>query len=372
MKDDYHYGFGVLKIWMCLEVILTHFLSDDAIENGKILVKILAVARPWAVPVFAVISFILTGRYFFEKQYAKIRRRIRDFIRDQVVWTIVYFCIYAVLDFRWGTGLLDSGMDFVYQLFFGHSPFVNASMWYQTTMSVLMVFFYAVTFCIKDKKSWGKVLTILLFVCFVLQYSGINGRLFASLPYEMKYPLGRIVEMIPYACAGMLISYHGLLDRCRNRKMLSAAGSAGCLLISYALSKVPVLDIPGGYDCGGLCLLASAVSLIFFSDMVPWDRMDQSAKRAVFGICRLLKNVYITHRLAATLINFFVFQTAITGRADSLSQCLFIFFVSFLFCYIIEVFYKAVKEVERRWVERSERQADRQSGSSGMTFTKGS
>lgn len=80
--------------------------------------------------------------------------------------------------------------------------------------------------------------------------------MFCELPYEVQYPLGRFVEMIPYATMGIMLWL--LSQKIKKRVMFFICGSVG--LLFYLLYK-PKYYAPGfGYS--GLMLMIGSISLI--------------------------------------------------------------------------------------------------------------
>lgn len=72
-------------------------------------------------------------------------------------------------------------------MFLGHSPQLNATMWYQVDLIYLTLLFLAVILIFQ--KNYETVLMILGFLALAAQYSGIN-LIFDNLRFELKYPLG--------------------------------------------------------------------------------------------------------------------------------------------------------------------------------------
>lgn len=54
-------------------------------------------------------------------------------------------------------------------------------------------------------------MVLLAVAAFVLQYSGINFRVFVEMRFELRHSLGRLAEMLPCVVAGYLLGYLGTL-----------------------------------------------------------------------------------------------------------------------------------------------------------------
>lgn len=68
---------------------------------------------------------------------------------------------------------------------------------------------------LSDSKGSIYIVHVLSFVALIMQYTGFNYSLFKDFPFEVKFPLGRIAEMMPYATIGYDFSRFDLLERMR-------------------------------------------------------------------------------------------------------------------------------------------------------------
>lgn len=74
-KDkEYNYGLALLRILMCFEVILCHFYNG----GGSRFLFLFDVLKNYAVPVFMMMSFLLTAKIFL----TKIRFRLKNVFID--------------------------------------------------------------------------------------------------------------------------------------------------------------------------------------------------------------------------------------------------------------------------------------------------
>lgn len=212
IKNNYNIGICILRIWFSFEVVLCHYWVYDTTMSNKLL-KIFANARSYAVPVFMLLSFILTENII--ENGRKVKSRLFRLLFPYVAWPILYSIIFGILDILLGSKMMISPRDLYWQLLFGHSPKLNPPLWYQFNLIILTLFFI---FLFKYIKKYISIVICTIFVlALFIQYSNINSSLFANYRYEITYPLGRIAEMIPYACIGILISKYNLLLALRNK-----------------------------------------------------------------------------------------------------------------------------------------------------------
>lgn len=56
------------------------------------------------------------------------------------------------------------------------------------------------------------IFSLIAMIALILQYSGANWSLFGDMRFELKYPLGRMVEMLPLAICGFEMGRHKLFE----------------------------------------------------------------------------------------------------------------------------------------------------------------
>ena len=118
----------------------------------------------------------------------------------------------------YGLGLENGITDMLWQIFSGHSQNLNVTMWFQVDLIYITILFLAVILIFK--KNYIPVLYFIGAVAIILQYSGLN-MVFNDSRFEIKYPSGRFMEMLPLAVIGFMITRDGVLEKIRGRKYLA-------------------------------------------------------------------------------------------------------------------------------------------------------
>ena len=128
-KKEFNYGLALLRTLMCFEVVLCHFWTSD---DSKFLIPF-SLLKGLAVPVFMFLSFFLTEHTFLNYDKMKAQKRVWRVIYPQIGWAIIYHLGYMIGEFA----VKDIDINFTdlfWQMFTGHSPRLNASMWFQTVL----------------------------------------------------------------------------------------------------------------------------------------------------------------------------------------------------------------------------------------------
>ena len=99
---------------------------------------------------------------------------------------------------------IENWSDLLWQLLLGHSEKINPF----NVVSVCVdcyygsfIFFFLLFF----RKDLGIYYFFNKYFCIWLQYTGINYDYFSRVSFEVRYPLGRLTEMIPYAGIGIIL-----------------------------------------------------------------------------------------------------------------------------------------------------------------------
>ncbi len=320
-----NWGLSLLRTYMCFLVILCHFWFPESPSGPT---TILYQDRNYAVAVFMVMSFLLTRHTLVEHYKSKILNRFKRLLIPQIGWAVIYWCIYKIIDLICNTSLQNSISDMFWQIAFGHSPKLNATMWYQVNLIWITIIFLIIILLFK--KSHMTILFLLAALAIYLQYSGTY-MYFDRFRFEIKYPLGRFVEMLPLAVTGFALSSENAMNTLVKHRWRSIALSVFVIIM---VAHFPVFsDIPGyGYQGAGVLLCASAFVILFYC--LPLDHIPDILKRPLTFITGHTMGIYCIHRLVGTLLLLFLPRLGIQFDIKSLPGCLLIYCISFLLSWI--------------------------------------
>ena len=323
--DRINYGFSLLKMLMAFEVLLGHFANWR--EYDPRLVWPFRQLVTLAVPSFFILSFYLTANSFLKRDDKKFKTRFIKLLTPQIVWAFIYYVIYALIDVFLHKGLHSGPADLFWQILTGHSRYLNPSMWYQFDIILVTLIFYLIFRYLDDKKAVIG-LSILTVVCLLLEFSGINVALFGNLEFELKYPLGRIVEVIPFAYIGFMLKYLGIYEK---RKKYRYIIMPLCIVLFFLGFRIPwtVLD---DFGFAGFTKPYLALCVVTFAYMVPFEFLNLKLKKAIVKLTDYSLGIYCIHRLVNTLL--LVFVPAIS--LHSFERCILLYIVCYFVCWLIE------------------------------------
>lgn len=152
-------------------------------------------------------------------------------------------------------------------------------------------------------KRW-QIITINIFavLALVAQYSGLNYKAFCDMPFELKYPLGRIAEMIPYATIGYDLAHFGVFDWINEKVKCKHWVFLGALII--LLIQIVIIPIPSmqGFGYSGIYRIVAALLTFAVFYCLPIQRIGERGKRALSVITGHTLGVYCMHYLIGNIL----------------------------------------------------------------------
>ena len=228
----------ILRLLGAMAVVWSHY--------GRFRIPVVKIA----VPCFVVISFFFGWRVIASGEFARLRRSLIRFAVPFFAWGALSYIVAVILGTKTGIAPL------LWQLLLGHSTCMP--LYYLWDVAVMMAFLFVLFRCLSVKAFWW-VSGCIAAVCLCLQYSGLNYRLFGQLPFEVAFPLGRLVELFPSALAGCAIASGILTGR---RSLVIGSILAAC---STVLLFSGIKDGGDGFGYAGLVLLSGAVGFVLMS-----------------------------------------------------------------------------------------------------------
>lgn len=315
VSQKYNLGLQLLRTLMSFVVVLDHFWMVDDRACPFYLMPFKHMLYT-AVPVFMLLSFLLTWDKFEHATSAWARKRLWRIFLPQLAWAFIYFAVYAP------AGIADF-TQLLWQIVTGHT--INRSMWFQFDLLVITTFFCVVFLYAPAKCRWYIVAGALYFAE-VATYAGLNWMLFGHLRDELCAPLGRIIEMTPYAVIGLFLGRYGVIGRLKQHRTTSIVSL--CLIGGFFL-RFSVFQPVGGFTYEGTNLLVAAIVIVLISALLPIENLPEQANAVLSVVSRHTLGIYCCHRLVAYYLYRFY------ENRYSFSSCIVIYLVSYLVCELL-------------------------------------
>lgn len=194
-------GFSLVKILMSFVVIVDHFGNDEVVFTIR------ETLGGLAVPCFMFMSFYLIAPKLDSLSLEFVLKRLKRLYFPVVIWSFFSYVFYSIL-FQFGIGEVNFSdwRKLFYSLLFGSAKGLVPQFWFNITQIIIFIIVAIVFSSVNINKNEHICISFLfIIIAFLFQYSNINGDLFSSSPYEVRYTLGRIAEMMPFAFTAILI-----------------------------------------------------------------------------------------------------------------------------------------------------------------------
>lgn len=303
-----------LRILMTFEVVLVHFGCEINYSDVSLIQKPFLVLEKSAVPVFIMLAFFYSAKKIYAGEKEWLIQRLKRLFVPFWIWSAIYCLVNELI----GHNL--SGRDVLAQFIFGSSERVLPPFWYIWDLMVLTLFIFVTFYFLKGKRGLA-CLEILVLVSVVMQYSEDYFMLFNNSPYEIKYTIGRLHEMLPYAFGGIVL-YNIINNRIVSKyKYVFSVFAVLVLILSRFLR-----DTEQNFGYAGLKLMFISVPLVFLA-LLYNNSKNKRIDYTCFCLSKLSFGVYCMHWGVGHIYNKYVVQQS--GFAMCITITIICYLVAF-------------------------------------------
>lgn len=275
----------VLRIVLCILVIYRHTYQGNSQIGNRILWLSI-----YAVPVFMMMSFYFIAKHFETIEKGYILKRNERLLIPHILYAFLSFLLLYPLG-----GVTFRGL--IMQLLCGKG--VNGPLWFIFIMWIITNLFFAISFFFKDKFVY--YITALCIVSLILQYSGINYRLFVNTSGEIKGSYGTIIDMIPYAVLGVLIWHYQILKYLRDNRFFNLLVYS-IVFVEFYFNRTMLEVKSFGY--GGMRIIVASCCIFFFAFLFPLEWLPARIKDTLVIVGKYTFGVYCLHLLVYRWLNY--------------------------------------------------------------------
>lgn len=324
MNKRINIGINVLRVWMAMEVILLHRMSWKGYDGPFF--NFLKSCELFSVPVFVIIAFYYSVGIFDKNDEVKLFKRLVRLIIPQVGWALICWVTYYLTDIVFLHKVNHTISDFLIAIVSGCRQNTNPSTWFQAVLILLTLYFALIFKVFKRKNAWMMV-WVSMIVSLFIQHNGAYYELFINTNYELANTVGRLFEIMPFACAGMILKSLGVENISTDKKRMAVIM---LVLFFFAGFKIPFPQFSKGFYDGFYPLYMGVILFVFFL-FLPLD-IDNTKLRTVFAYStKFTLGIYCSHRLIYGILEIVYELLAI--NISSLSRCL----VTYIVCYVLSL-----------------------------------
>jgi hypothetical protein len=318
-------GISILRMWMAFEVILLHRMSWKGYEGPFF--SFLKSCELFSVPVFVIAAFYFSADLLEENDKVKVKKRLIRLIVPQVGWAVLCWIVYVLTDIIFMHELSHGFLDLIIAIISGCRNNVNPSTWFQCVLIILTVL-YALIYSLKDKKISRTIVYLSFFLALFIQADGRYFDFFADKPHEVMNTIGRIFEIMPYACIGMFLKHIGIYDRLNDHRLIIILTS---VVLFFAGFRIPFIQFKGFFE--GSYPIYMAVMLFLFFLLLPFEKVQGKGRNAILQISRFTLGIYCAHRLVYGIMD--IVYELMGSDPDSFIKCLMTYLVCYAMSYIM-------------------------------------
>lgn len=257
-----------------------------------------------AVPLFLLLSFFLTSKYFLcnNLPITTFFSRAKRLFIPLIFWSCIGFIPHL--------SVISPFMLFM-QLITGEV--VNVPLYYLNLVILFTFLFWLFTYIPKHLRYI--VFVLLIVFCFVLQYTGWNYHFFVGTHPYLKDSYGRFVELFPFAISGVLLGTPLF------KKYLIAT-----LVALLCLTFLLPFPVTNGFHYQGLSLFIESVAAFIIVLLLRHMSFSEKLNEGISTLGKYSFGIYLFH---FTLLEILIFLF------PSLKVIMWHNNVLFLFMYVI-------------------------------------
>ena len=324
LRKKYNYGFGLLKVYLSLTVIISHCCKRETTKN-KFIFLIFVKSRRIHVPAFFILSFYFMYENLIAIKFRKILGRLERLFIPYLGWPIVIYILHNNLFYKFiKNNRKYSIVNLKNQLLWGN--IYISQFWFQWDLIMITILFYVIIFIFKKYNLL--FLQLLALFSYFLQYSGYNLRFYRTLKPENKECLGRLAESFPNTVTGFSFASLKVFDILNNYKIKTLIFSSLTFILLEKYSLFPKIN---GISYSGIDKNIRAISLILIFLLFPSDKITNTkVKRVLREFTNYTAGIFYLHNTV-----FLYFRNFIEPiKSGTFFGCVIIYIIAYLFCFI--------------------------------------
>ena len=260
----YNIFLAILRVYLCFNVINSHFLSSRHILMNKYIIRI--IRNRLHAPIFFLMSFYFSHRLFLSKNIEKIKKRFERLLIPYFAWPIITWIINNFLYYFFKLNFKITSNNLKIQLMTGHC-FMTV-LWFQynlifATLLFIIIIFLSINYSVS-------IMINLCIIAFYFQYSNLNYNIFSKYSYFKRYTFGRFFEIIPFCIFGFIIPYLHLIIFLRKYRLYSIYL---LLLIFLFLLKFQIFIYINGFIYQGIVLVIRSLLVFLIVLLMPYEKI---------------------------------------------------------------------------------------------------
>lgn len=325
-KKEINIGISILRVCLSFMVVMDH------LYNKKKLKKYLYFLY-YHIPTFFLISFYFTYKTLTSFNSSKIKVRIERLLIPYFSWCTISWIIRNIYFYIFKQDCRHSLKDFFINLTNGH--IFDVVLWFQNILILETILFLIVIYIFKNNHLF--ILTLLGIICYLLQYTGANYKIFNKLSHHNRLTFGRFVEAFPNALTGFLLSWKDILNKLQKKKNLTIFYS---LIVLFLITKYKVFSDLKTFKYAGIRLNIAAICIFFIFSLISFQIKIKLINKIILQLTSYTPGIYFTHVLIG---KGYLGKSINLVKKGTILGCAIIYLISYTISFIGATIFKKTK-----------------------------
>jgi len=308
-------GIEILRMILCFWIITYHFAGKINKSKYKILKTF------YHVPTFMLISFYFSYSIFISKDIIKYKKRLERLL----IPYIIYPLLFVLISFSFHSiNIKQIIIDLLIQYISGKKIFGLGILWFIHNLIIFGIFFKIIYFLFNKQSLF--ILQIFFIISYLLQYKGINYKIFHQYPFYIRI-LSFIIEMMPIAITGLILRNIDIFKIISNDKKKSIFFSIIAIFFIYNYNIFGEIK---GFNYQGIKQNIAGICLFISFSLIPFYKFNNSIILVIIKtITRYTGGIYYLQTFAYYVLSKFEYL-----NQKSFIKCLLIYIFGFLISFV--------------------------------------
>ena len=246
-----------------------------------------------------------------------------------VVWTLIYWGIFKLVDIFLEPGYGLSWKSVLRQIITGSNPMINPDMWVLNLILIIgLLFMLLMTVSNKVAMAVMWIVTaVVLVLCVFNLWPTFDGA-----KESTQLLLKKVPAMITYMCAGTSLAHAGIYKDLKKHWIIAQLASLAMTILMRYLNPFGKIS---GLDFSLLDKAFVGIFVVSFMYYVPFDKFSKSVQEDIDAFIGCSLGVFCLQHLIGVLFHYFVTHRSVNLEAYTLLDSTLIFVICFLISLII-------------------------------------
>jgi len=316
-------GIEILRAFLCFRIVLFHYYSSKNNYINKLRKNL------FQVPCFFFISFYFLYPIISTKKILKMRIRLERLFIPYIIYPNFIWIINNLMFYLINFNIYNRYLTLIElktQLIVAKGIAGLGALWFLFNLLILTFIFFIASFLVK--KNYILFFQIISLTSYIIQYSGINYRLFIQYSSKIRMSIGNLIETFPLAIGAFFFSSNNLfqlLSKYNKTKYIFF-----CFFVFYLISNYDIFAYLKGNSSPGIKPMVNSIILFSIFYLTPFENINSKILNFITPITKYTQGIYCLNSLLVIYMRrYFEKNGTFIGTIILYIICYFISFIGF-------------------------------------------